>query len=303
MESALLMMSHLSVSDHQQLESRFEGIRDPAQGPVFAIPKKLAPVLSEKLKPYPLPARILIAQRYIDYWAQARELELEAEEWEVAATWHLWDMVNRNTPVLTGVPEYDAAIQDEASRVNFLEMELDEDLIRLRKNTATLRAMRTMCLDRMSVLETGEASEIQDVMQRDDQAAEEVRRCNVDDVFVQEDISEVWEHVEDNDHKMLRLRLIWVMEKERRDSELEKVRQRQMSDLLDGIEAMNVSEPEAVKDAREKAVKVTKAELSKVMADLTNLNIQRKEAFTQVLPRIFFRIGGGKISGFQEAGP
>ncbi len=50
---------------------------------------------------------------------------------------------------------------------------------------------------------------------------EEVRQCNVEDVFAQEDIADVSEQLSDNNDKMFTPRLLLVIEKRKRDAELE----------------------------------------------------------------------------------
>ena len=298
MESALMMMSHLTIADKQYLESKFQSIQDPQ----YSTLRNLSNKLSEKLRPYPLAERIDIAGRYVDYTAQARTLELDADEWEVETAVHLRQMALRNVPVLTGFREYDEFLQKEEQPVNWVEMQLDEDLVRLRKNTATLRAMQSICLDRIWFIETGDANDIREMIEYDDWIAEEVRKCNVDEVFAQEDVSEIWEH-ENNADRIFRLRLISVMEKEKRDTELQRARERQMADLMNGVEAMGFSEPETVKEAREKAIEVSKKELNDLLAEMCNLNLQRREVFTQIPPKIFLRIADGRIWGSQASGP
>lgn len=131
---------------------------------------------------------------------------------------------------------------------------------------------------------------------------EDARQCNVSDVFAQEKVSEVWEHLENNEERMFRLRLILVMEREKRDAEIEvaKKRQRdQMTDLLNGIELMHVSEPMEVTEASDRAGADAKAELKDLPTDMCNLNIVRKAAFTQVLPRFVLKIGNGRIQSYQ----
>ena len=97
------------------------------------------------------------------------------------------------------------------------------------------------------------------------------------DVFAQEDITEVWQHLEAREDRMFRLRLIWLLQRQKRDEEIEKAKNQQMHDLMNGIKFMDVSEPEDLKEARGKAVLTAKCELSDLMAEMSNLSIQRKE--------------------------
>ena len=129
-----------------------------------------------------------------------------------------------------------------------------------------------------------------------------IRQCNVSDVFAQEKVSEVWEHLENNEERMFRLRLILVMEREKVDAEIEVAKERQqdqMTDLLNGIELTHISEPMEVTEAKDRAVVDAKAELKDLLADMCNLNIQVKAAFTQVLPRLVLKIENGRIQGYQ----
>ena len=298
MDPALAMMSHLRVADVEQLESRFDRIQDPNN----TTERNLSHKLSGKLLHCRLSDRMRIADRYIDYTSQAHKLLLESDEWNVECAWHLRDMALRYVHIPTGIPEYDEAEEELNRAAEWLELQLDEKLVRLQRNAATTRALYAICMDRIALFENGEATEIRDLIQDDDRVMEDVRQCNVEDVFAQETVSEVWEHLENNEERMFRLRLILVMERERRDVEIEMAKERQqnqMTDLLNGIELMNFSEPMEVTEAREQAVAVSKAELKDLLVDMCNLNIERKAAFTQVLPRVVLKIGNGRIQGYQ----
>ena len=202
----------------------------------------------------------------------------------------------------TGILEYDEAEEELNRAPEWLELQLDEDLLRLQRNAATTRALYAICMDRIALFEHAEATEIRDLIQDDDRVTENVRQCNVNDVFAQEEVSEVWEHLENNVERMFRLRLILVMEREKIDVEIEVARERQqdqMTDLLNGIELTHISEPMEVTEARDRAVADAKVELKDLLTDMCNLNIERKAALTQVLPRLVLKIGDGRIQGYQ----
>ena len=131
---------------------------------ISQIKEILSTVLSEKLRSYRLPAEILIADRYINYTAQARKLRLEGDEWDVACAWQLMDMALRYIHTPTGIPESDAADNWENKVAELLELELDADLLRLRKNASTAWVLYAICIDRIALIESGEATEIRDLV-------------------------------------------------------------------------------------------------------------------------------------------
>ena len=149
MDATLAMMSHLSVADQEQLQSRFDRIQDPS----YTTERNLSHKLSGKLRQYRLYDRIHILDRYIDYTSQAHKLLLEADEWDVECAWHLRDMALRYVHHPTGIPEYDEAEEELNRAAEWLELQLDEDLLRLQRNAATTRALYAICMDRIALFE------------------------------------------------------------------------------------------------------------------------------------------------------
>lgn len=160
MDAALAMMSHLRVADQEQLESRFDRIQNPS----YTTGSNLSHKLSGKLWQYRLTIEFGIADRYIDYTSQAHKLLLEADEWDVECAWHLRDMALRYVHLLTGVPEYDEAEEELNRAAEWLELQLDEELLGLQRNGATTRALYAICMDRIALFKNGEATEIRDLI-------------------------------------------------------------------------------------------------------------------------------------------
>ena len=154
MDAAITMTGQLSITAQAAFEANFREIHVPGLSTYSDLPS----TLNERMAQCPLPTRVAILERYLDYRSQAQKVESKAKDCEVELAGRRFDLIREwpdYRPVCPGnessgdVP----VLQLQAVDIFFANMELDSQVARLEKEIRTLQAMLRLCVEQISIFE------------------------------------------------------------------------------------------------------------------------------------------------------
>jgi hypothetical protein len=149
-----------------------------------------------------------------------------------------------------------------------IEQGLNEEAERLENNVALLRAMHHILLADIRVFETGDRQAIEALMSRDEHDLQALEQWDVNDIEIQENLSDLWDHLPGDDERMLRLRLIGVITWQQQDNEKAMARETQVNVLLQGMQTLDIEENRRAVARNQEATYIAKSELSDLLSEL-----------------------------------
>ena len=181
----------------------------------------------------------------------------------------IFEIATKYQTVSSGSDYLDARIRESRRVLELQDMASDEVLQNLEMYVRTLKVMLQVCVHEIDIFEHGDKIAMMAFMEQCKQDNVRLQQCLVDDVEVQEELSELWERLPDNEERLFRMRFLVMLNDNNEVAQGAIQRADQMQGITQGLQTIDLEENKQEVMTNEQAALMAKTDLAALMEELT----------------------------------